>query len=168
MAVMLGAFTMLGISPGPSIAGEHLDLVWILIWTLIIANILAALMFLAVGRWLVVVAFLRNGLLVPFILLFTLVGAYVGSNNWRSLVVLVVLGLLGYGFKRAEWPRAPFVVGLVLGPVVDVSLHQSLTLWGPWFVLRPIASGLALATLVTLVVSLRRTWAREGVQHGAV
>jgi len=161
MAVMLGAFIMLGIQPGPSIALEHLDLVWILIWTLVIANVVAALMFLAIGRWLALVTFLRPGLFVPFALLLTLVGGFVGGGHWQSLIVLVGLGLLGCGFKRCDWPRAPFVIGLTLGPTLDISLHQALAIWGPAFVFRPIALGLALATVVTVVVSLCRARRRD-------
>jgi TctA family transporter len=157
MAVMLGALVMLGIQPGPAIAIEHLDLVWILIWTLVIANVLAALMFLLIGRWLALVVFLRTGLFVPFVLLLTFVGGYIGDGNWESVLVLVFLGVLAYGLKRAGWPRAPFVIGVVLGPVMDISLHQALAIWGPSFVLRPIALLLALATIATVVVSWRRT-----------
>jgi TctA family transporter len=156
MAVMLGAFIMLGIHPGPGLLTAHADLVWILIWTLVIANILAALMFLAIGRWLALVVFLRAGLLVPFVILLTMVGAYVSGGHWQGLPVLVTLGLLGHGLRRGGWPRSPFVIGIVLGPIMDVSLHQALAIWGPGFVLRPIALGLAVATLLTGVVSIRR------------
>ena len=167
MAVALGAFIMLGIQPGPGIAVEHLDLVWILIWTLVIANVLAALMFLAIGRWLALVVFLRAGLLVPFVILFALVGGYLGSGSWESLIVMVLLGILGYGLKRCRWPRAPFVIGIVLGPVMEISLHQSLTIWGPRFALRPVALGLALATVATLVTSWWRARARRGGERAA-
>jgi TctA family transporter len=157
MAVMLGAFLMLGIQPGPSMAMERLDLVWMLIWTLVIANVLAAVLFLAIGRWLALVPFLRVGLLVPFVMLLTLVGAYLGSSDPESLILLLAIGLLGYGLKRCAWPRAPFVIGLVLGPIMDISLHQSLAIWGWRFVLRPIAMCLAIAAMATVVVSLRRS-----------
>jgi TctA family transporter len=157
MAVMLGAFIMLGIQPGPSIALDHLDLVWILIWTLVIANVMAALMFLLIGRWLALIVFMRTGLFVPFVLLLVFVGGYISGGDWENLIVLVGLGALAYGLKRCDWPRAPLVIGIVLGPVMDISLHQSLAIWGPEFVLRPIALGLALATVATILVSWRRT-----------
>jgi TctA family transporter len=78
------------------------------------------------------------------------------------MILLVGLGLLGYGLKRCEWPRAPFVIGLILGPIMDISLHQSLAIWGPAFVLRPIALCLALATIATVVTSLRSHARRKG------
>jgi TctA family transporter len=160
MAVMLGALVMLGIQPGPRMAIDRMDLVWVLIWTLVIANILAALLFFAIGRWLALVPFLRVGLLVPFVMVLTLVGAYLGSGDSESLILLVGLGLLGYGLKRCDWPRAPFVIGLVLGPIMDISLHQSLTIWGWRFVMRPLALTLALAALATVIVAVHRARAR--------
>ena len=167
MAVMLGAFVVIGVQPGPEMAGENLGLVWVLIWTLVIANILAALMFLAVGRWLAIVVHVRAGLLVPFVLLLGCVGSYLGGGTWENLLVLVVLGVLGVGMKRHHWPRAPFMIGLVLGPIMELSLHQALTIWGPSFVLRPIALTLAAATVATVVVSIRRASRRKGTIDAA-
>jgi TctA family transporter len=167
MAVMLGAFVVIGVQPGPEMAGERLDLVWVLIWTLVIANILAALMFLAVGRWLALVVHVRAGLLVPFVLLLGCVGSFLGGGTWENLLVLVVLGGLGVAMKRHHWPRAPFMIGLVLGPIMELSLHQALTIWGPAFVLRPIALALAAATVATIIVSVRVASRRKGVSGAA-
>jgi len=155
MAVMLGAFVILGIQPGPEMAREHLDLVWVLIWTLVVSNILAAAMFLAIGRWVVLAVHVRAGLLVPFVLLMTCTGVLLAASHWQNLGLLVGLAALGFGFKRCDWPRAPLAIGLVLGPVMELSLHQSLTIWGPGFLLRPIAGMLLLATLATVVLSVR-------------
>jgi TctA family transporter len=162
MAIILGAFVVLGLQPGPAIARDHLDLVWTLIWTLVISNLLAALMFLALAPWLVLVVYLRAGLIVPFVLLFACIGAYVGDASWQNLLLLSAFGILGMGFKRAGWPRSPFAIGIVLGPIMETSLHQSLAIWGPAFVLRPIALGLALTIVASVVVSLRRARARRG------
>ena len=162
MVLMLGAFIVLGVQPGPGMAREHLDLVWILIWTLVIANLMGALMFFLVGRWLALVVHVRGGLLVPFILLLTCLGAYLGGGSWENLLLLVALGVLGCAFKHCDWPRAPFVIGIILGPIMELSLHQSLAIWGVGFVFRPVALSLAFATLITVVVSLRRAGSRKG------
>ena len=160
MAVMLGALLMLGIQPGPDIVLNRLDLVWTLIWTLVIANLLAVVMFLGIGRWLALVVFVRAGLLVPFILLLAMTGSYLSSGNWQSLVVLVMLGAIGYGFKILDWPRAPFVIGVILGKVMEISLHQSLAIWGPGFFLRPISLVLIALIAGSMGIALRR--ARDG------
>ena len=168
MVAMLGAFVMLGIQPGPEMAVNQLGLVWTLIWTLVIANVLAALLFLAIGRWLALVPFIKPGRLVPFVLLLTFVVAYLASTNWQNLVLLTAFGFLGHGFKQYEWPRPPFVIGLTLGPVMDISLHQALAIWGWAFVFRPLALCLALATVATAVISVRSARSKTRVEHAAV
>jgi TctA family transporter len=160
MAVMLGALVMLGIQPGPTVALEHMDLVWILIWTLALANVLAVVLFLFVSRWVGLIVFVRAGLLVPFVMLLGMTGAYLSSGSWQTLVVMCALGILGYGLKRCGWPRAPFAIGIVLGRLMEMSFYQSLTIWGPGFVLRPISLVLAALTIGSVVVSARK--ARSG------
>jgi TctA family transporter len=166
MALMLGALIMLGLQPGPAIATEHLDLVWTLIWTLVISNVVAALMFLGVARWLALVIHVRAGLIVPFVLLFAAIGAYVAGGR-HSLIVMAAFGVLGLALTRTGWPRSPFVIGVVLGPIMEVSLHQALTIWGPAFVLRPLALVLAGAIVVSVGVSLRQMRKRTGGHSAA-
>lgn len=137
MVLLLGALITLGIQPGPQLLLYHLDLVWTLVWALVIANVMAVIMFLAIARWVGLLTFVRGGLLVPLIFVFAISGSYLSSGNWKSLIVLFLLGLLGYGLKRLGWPRPPFVIGLVLGGIAEVSLHKALAIWGPAFLLRP-------------------------------
>jgi TctA family transporter len=156
MAVMLGAFVMLGIQPGPMMALEHMDLVWILIWTLALSNVLAVVLFFLAGRWVGLIVFVRAGLLVPYVLILGMAGAHMSAGNWEILVVLAALGTFGYALKRCGWPRAPFAIGIVLGPIMEISLHQSLTIWGPLFFVRPITLVLAALTLASIVIAVQR------------
>jgi len=137
MAILLGAFVMLGIQPGPALALTGMDVVWTLIWALMIANILAVLMFFAIAPAFGYLSYVRGSLLIPFVLTLTFLGAYLSQRAWENLVLLTVLGTLGYLMKKYEWPRPPFVIGLILGPVVEDSFHKAMALWGPGFVLRP-------------------------------
>jgi TctA family transporter len=156
MAVMLGALVMLGIRPGPMMAVEGLGLVWILIWTLVLSNLLAVVLFLLLGRWMCAVMLWPSTLIAPFVLLFAMLGSYLSSGHWQSIPVLLGLGVLGYGLKLRDWPRAPFVIGVILGGVMEMSLRQSLTIWGPAFMLRPIALVLIGLSLLSLSYSLFR------------
>jgi TctA family transporter len=165
MVVMLGAFVMLGIQPGPRIALEQLDLVWTLIWTLALANVLAVVLFFIAGRWVGLIVFVPSRLIAPFVLLLAMLGSFLSSGTWQSLMVLVPLGILGYGLKRCDWPRAPFAIGIVLGHVMEMSLHQSLTIWGPSFVLRPISLVLAAMGLASIVVAARRAQKGTAMAH---
>lgn len=150
MAILLGAFIMLGIKPGPMMAMTGLDLVWALIWTLVIANILAVAMFLACAPAFGLLTFVRGSLIIPFVLVLAFLGAFLSHSSWENIVLLCVLGVLGYFLKKYGWPRPPFVIGLVLGPVAEDSLHKALGIWGPTFFLRP----QSMVMVVLIVASL--------------
>lgn len=137
MAILLGAFVMLGIQPGPALAMTGMDIVWILIWGLMLANILAVIMFIAVAPSLGYLSYVRGNMLIPFVLMLTFLGAFLSHRAWENMVLLVILGVLGYFLKKYEWPRPPFVIGLILGPIAEDSFHKSMSLWGPAFLLRP-------------------------------
>ena len=129
----------------------HLDLVWTLIWAHVVGNIIAISILLFITRWVAVLTFINGAMLVPFILVLVALGTFVSEGRWENLVILVVLGAIGYGLLRADWPRAPFVIGLVLGKIAEESLHKALQLWGMEFFLRPLSLvliGLISATVV--------------------
>jgi hypothetical protein len=90
-------------------------------------------------RWVALLTFVNGAMLVPFIVVMAVVGAYVSEGQWQNLVVLVVLSAVGYGLLRFNWPRAPFVIGLVLGKIAEESLHKALGLWGTSFFTRPLS-----------------------------
>lgn len=151
MAVLLGAFLILGVQPGAMMVTKHLDLVWTLIWALVVGNLIAVCLLLVICRWVAVLTFVDGRILVPFILVFVSLGCFVSDFQWQNLIVLVVFSAIGYGFLRADWPRAPFVIGLVLGGKAEASLHQALQLWGFHFFLRPVSLVL-IAMIVGLIV----------------
>jgi len=159
MAILLGAFVMLGIQPGPRLATDQIDLVWTLIWTLAIANILAVVLLLAMAPWLSRIASLRTGLLVPFIIVLSLLGCYLGAGAWQNFVLVLGLGALGWLFKKYDWPRPPFVIGIVLGPIAETSFHKAMGIWGPTFLLRPLS--LVLLAMIVATIALHMTRARR-------
>jgi TctA family transporter len=159
MAVLLGAFLILGIQPGPTLIADHLDLVWMLIWALVVGNIMAVAILLLFARWVAILTFVRGEYLVPFILILCVVGSFANEAQWQNLVILVALSAVGYGLLRAGWPRAPFAIGLVLGGIAEKSLHKALALWGLEFFLRPLSLvliGLIVATIAWAVYTGRR------------
>jgi TctA family transporter len=154
MAVMLGAFLILGIQPGPAMLNENLSLVWTLIWALVVGNIIAVTILLFITRWVAVLTFINGAMLVPFIVVLVALGTFMSEQRWENLPILVVLSLIGYGLLRAGWPRAPFVIGLVLGKIAEESLHKALQLWGMDFFTRPLSLvliGLIAATILYAV-----------------
>lgn len=150
MAILLGAFVMLGIQPGPGLALTGMDIVWVLIWGLMLANILAVIMFILVAPGLSYLSYVRGNLLIPFVLLLTFLGAFLAIRAWENLVVLTLLGTLGYFLKKYHWPRPPFVIGMILGPIAEDSFHKAMSLWGPAFLLRP--GALVMIGLIVLTI----------------
>ncbi len=149
-AVLMGAFLILGIQPGPKMITEQLPLVWTLIWALVVGNLIAVTFLLFICRWAAMLTFINGAKLVPFILVLVAIGSYINEGQWENLLILVGLSAIGYGLLRAGWPRAPFVIGLVLGAIAEKSLHTALALWGLNFFLRPLSLvliGMIVATI---------------------
>lgn len=139
MAVMMGAFLILGIQPGPAMMTTNLPLVWTLIWALVVGNLIAVTFLLFITRWVALLTFVNVAMLVPFILTLVMVGVYSAEGQWENLIVLLAIASIGWGLQRYDWPRAPFVIGLVLGKIAEESLHKALGLWGMSFFWRPLS-----------------------------
>jgi TctA family transporter len=154
MAVLMGAFLILGIQPGPAMITQHLDLVWTLIWALVIGNLIAVSFLLFITRWVALLTFVNGAVLVPFILVLVTVGAYANEGQWENLVILMGISVIGWALMRWDWPRAPFVIGLVLGKIAEESLHKALGLWGLGFFTRPLSLVLIGMILVTIAYAI--------------
>jgi len=165
MAILLGAFLILGLTPGPMILVKNLDLVWSLIWLLAIANIIAAAGCTAFATPLARLTKLDPGFLVPFILIFVMIGSSLTTNSIGDIVVTMIMGLFGYVLKKYKFPRAPLLLGMILGGMAENYLHLSLTLWGLKFFLRPVTllllALLVMSILVPIFLSKRKT--KKGV-----
>jgi putative tricarboxylic transport membrane protein len=167
MAIMLGAFLMLGLQPGPAMLNEHLDVVWSLIWSLVVANVVCVLILLATAPWISRLAYIKTSLMVPIVLLFAIVGSYLGHNAWENLVLIIFLGGLGYLLKRHDWPRAPFVIGVILGKIAEDSLLKAIAIYGYEFFLRPISLVLIAMILGSIAFYFyRQRSGRADIVHG--
>lgn len=151
MAILLGAFIILGLTPGPPMLKDHLDVVWAMVWILVIANIIGAVGFLAVAKYFSLLTIVRASMLVPFILVFVMVGSFLAGNHVENLVLTVIMSLAGYFMKKYDYPRAPLILGLVLGEIAEVNLHISLRIWGWAFLMRPITFILLILTVFSVL-----------------
>jgi len=152
MAVLLGAFVVLGIQPGPQLMLAEPTLVTSLIVTLVLANIFAVVFLLLCMRWIAPIAYLPAGVIVPVVMCLIVLGSYLSALNWQVFMILLVLGALGCAMKRYGWPRPPLLIGLALGPIAETSLMHSLSLWGLSFLTRPIS--MVLLGLIVLSIAL--------------
>ena len=150
MAILLGAFLILGIQPGPMMLTQNLDLVWILIWALVISNLAAVVILLFITRWVALLTFLRGGILIPIVLIIVVLGTLLAKGQWENLILLGILSVVGYGLLKYDWPRPPFAIGIVLGKIAEDSLHKAWALWRWDFFVRPLSiilTGLIVATI---------------------
>jgi len=147
MALLLGAFLIQGLIPGPKMLipereGGHLTLTFFFVWSIIVANVITVIICFLFLRQLARIANARAALLIPVILLMTYLGAFAEKNVFADLVVMLVFGALGWIMERADWPKAPLILGLVLGPLVENNLFLAVSSDGVAWLARPGVLGL--------------------------
>jgi putative tricarboxylic transport membrane protein len=156
MAILLGAFLILGLVPGPDMLTTHLDVTFSMVWVLVIANILAVIVSFGLLRQLAALTFVKGSLLVPFLLLLITVGAYTTHNNLLDVLVMLIFGVVGWAAVRWGWPRAPFLLAFVLGHITERNLFLSYQLYEWNWLTRPLVVGLIVLCVLGVVYSLRQ------------
>jgi putative tricarboxylic transport membrane protein len=159
IAVLMGAFIVNGLTPGPFLFQERPDLVWTVIASFFIGNVILLVLNLPlVGLW-------AKILHVPFrylavgVLVFCVLGAYSLQQSAFDVWVMIGFGVIGYGFRKLDLPLAPLVLGLILGPALERSLRTSLEMSAGEYAIfftRPLCLGLLIASAAVLVVAALR------------
>lgn len=168
MAILLGAFFLVGLTPGPDMLTKHLDVTLSMVWTIVLANIITVAASLAFLNHLARLTAIRGALLIPFLVLLTFVGAYTANNSLGDIVVMLIFGGLGYLMVRFRWPRAPLVLGFVLGEIAERYLWISVARYGAAWLGRPIVVLLLLLTVGVIGSALLqhlRTQVRRGARE---
>jgi len=137
MAILLGAFLMHGLTPGPDMLTKHLDLTYLIVWSLTLAHVIGAAICLGCSRWLAQVSRIRPEILLPVIIALVFVAAFEGEHDWGDLYALLFFGVVGWIMKRLGWPRPPMVLGIVVGAIFERYLFISTQLYGWGWLLRP-------------------------------
>jgi putative tricarboxylic transport membrane protein len=126
MALLLGAFIIHGVQPGPMLVKEHPQLFWGAVTSMYMGNVMLLILNLPlIGLWVRILK-VPYPILFPLILLFCLIGCYSLNNSVTEVLVMVLFGLIGYAFKKFQYEAAPLVLALVLGPMMENSLRQAL------------------------------------------
>ena len=162
-AIMLSAFEGYGIQTGPQLFASQGSLVWTLIASLYIGNIILLVLNLPlVGLWVKLLKIPPPWLYAGIIVIST-AGVYGAGNSVFNVGLLFVFGLIGYAMRRFDFPAAPLIVGLILAPMAEQSMRQALTIsMGDWstFVTRPLSGSLLGIALLLLTVPLWRKYKR--------
>jgi TctA family transporter len=164
MAILLGAFLIHGLVPGPDMVTKNLDITYSMVWSIAIANILGSgLCFLLSGQF-AKLATLRYTLILPVVLCLVYIGAFEGKREWGDLYALLFFGILGWGLKHFGWPRPPLVLGFILGSVLERYMFISIQRYGSSWMTRPVV----IVMFGLAAVSLFRPLLQDVRAHGGI
>ena len=152
MAILLGAFIIQGIVPGPDMLipppKGKLDLTFSFVWVIIISNIITVAVCFLFLNTLAKVTQVRGSLIIPLILLLIYLGAFAEKNAFEDMIIVLAFGGLGWVMEKLQWPRPPVLLGLVLGPLAENRLFLSSDNYGVAWTWRP---GVLIIFAVTLI-----------------
>jgi TctA family transporter len=164
MAILLGAFLIHGLVPGPEMLTKHLDLTYSMVWSIAIANILGSGLCFAFSGQLAKIATLRYTVFMPGVLSLIYIGAFEASRNWGDIFSLLFFGLLGWAMKHFRWPRPPLVLGFILGEVIERYMFISIERYGVSWMLRPVV----VVMFIMAGLSLLRPLLQDVRSHGGL
>jgi TctA family transporter len=163
MAVLLGAFIIAGLQPGPEMLTTHLDVTFSMVWITVISNIIAVIVAFLLLKQLVKLSFLKGTWLVPFLLILLSIGAFTANNDVNDIVVMVLAAAFGVICIHWDWPRVPFLLAIVLGATAERYLFLSYSLDHWTWLNDPIV--VVLAALIVIVIG--GPYVRKGLKRRA-
>jgi hypothetical protein len=160
MTLLLGAFLLHGLTPGPDMLTKNLDVTYSIIWSLTIAHVLGTAICLVGARQLARFAEMRHEILLPMVMPIVFVATFQATRSWGDLYFLLFFGIIGWVMKRFSWPRPPMVLGFVLGPIFERYLFLSNEIYGARWMLRPVVIAIAVLIAWALYRPLGQTVGR--------
>lgn len=139
MAILLGAFIIQGITPGPDMLdpSKHLTLTFSFVWMIVLSNIITvAICFLFLNQ-LAKITYVKGTYLIPFILLLVYLGGFTVKNSFGDMILVLLFGGVGWLMVQFEWPRPPLLLGIVLGGITENYLFISTKIYGSAWLVRP-------------------------------
>jgi len=165
VAVLMGAFLMNGLIPGPFLFREQPELVWGVIASFFVGNVILLVLNLPlVGVWVKMLK-IPYSILFAVILAFMVIGAYGAESSIFDVFIMLLFGILGYALKKFDFPLAPMILTLILGPTMERSLRRSMEMsQGDFSILfaSPLAATLLVISLVVLVSSALKVFPGTG------
>jgi hypothetical protein len=166
MAILLGAFLIHGLVPGPEMLTKHLDITYAMMWSVVLANILGSALCYLFSGYFAKLTTLRYTTIVPCVLVVVFVGAFQAKHDWGDLYTLLAFGLLGWVMKELKWPRPPLVLGFVLGGIIERYMFISVERYGAAWAIRPLVLAILLMTALGIIRPvLKNLRARNSSAH---
>jgi len=163
-AVLLGGFLVHGLRPGPKFMTEYGDLSFTIIVSLFVVNIFMLFLGIFFGKMGVYITKIREDFLAPVIITLSVIGSYAISNSVFDVGLMFIFGLVGYIMVKCKFPTAPMVLGLILGPIAETGLQQSLLISsGNWliFVTKPLSLTLLILATISLSSAIIKDLRKE-------
>jgi putative tricarboxylic transport membrane protein len=158
-AVMLGAFIVQGLQPGPLLYKDHLPVVYMIFASMFIANFAMLVVGLVGSRFFVRIIGIKKHILVPIILILSMVGAYSMRNSVFDVFLALVMGTIGFIMRKFDIPAAPVLLAIILGPMAESNMRRALRISDGnfmTFIVHPIGAvllGLAVLFIITSLIS---------------
>lgn len=166
MAILLGAFIIQGIVPGPDLLNphKHLTLTFSFVWIIVLSNVVTVAVCLLFLKQLARVTFVKGTYLIPFLLLLVYLGGFAVKNSFGDMIVVLLFGAVGWLMVRYDWQRPPLLLGLVLGGIADNNLFLTNRIYGMSWVTRPgvVVIGILIALALLYPLWQKRRQRREG------
>ncbi|WP_339162340.1 tripartite tricarboxylate transporter permease [Siminovitchia sp. FSL W7-1587] len=154
-AVMLGAFLVMGIQPGPLLMTDHPTLFWAIIISMYIGNIFLLILNLPLIPYISKILMIPRPMLISLVIFFCVIGIYTLSFNVFDLYLLLFFGVIGFLIKLVRIPAAPFILAFILGDMMEQSLRKALTISNgslSIFIEKPIAVSLLIVSVLSLMI----------------
>lgn len=165
LALIFGALLLQNITPGPTLINDHPEVFWGVIASMYIGNLLLLMLNLPLIRLFVQVLRLRGSLMAPIILVVAICGVFSVRNSIFDVGVAIVFGIIGYLLRKANYDLGPFILGFILGPILEVQFRRSLLISDGDFGIfldRPLSLAVMLIILAFIVQAvLAKLWARQ-------
>ena len=162
-AILLGAFIIQGLQPGPKMLTEHLALTFSFVWLIVISNIITVALCLLFLNHLAKITQVRGSLLIPSLFMLIFLAGFANTGSYFAMATTLVFGVMGVIMVNHGWPRPPLVLGLVLGSLVERNLFISYEIYGLAFLLRPIVMvTFGIALVVIFLPGLQDWMAKRG------
>jgi putative tricarboxylic transport membrane protein len=173
MAILLGAFLIQGLVPGPSMLAPSpdpnrgLNLTMSFVWLIVVSNIITVSACFLFIEQIARITFIRGSLLIPSIILLVYIGAFAEKNTMMDLFTMLFFGFVGLLMVQLEWPRPPLILGLVLGRLAENYLFLSYARYTFDWLARPIVVVLVLLCILSVFVPIVQAWFQRRVAETA-
>jgi TctA family transporter len=166
-AILLGALLIQGLKPGPDMLTTELHITFSMVWAIVVANVAVAILLMFWSKQVAKVAFVPGHLLVPGVILFVFMGAWLGGASLGDWISCITMGILGFIMKRGGWPRPPLILALILGSIMENAFQISMGAHdgAQWLYNRPIVLIIFALIIITIFLAAKGITKNKKVAH---